>query len=226
MGLLTVVASLCFVALRTAAQTACPAPHPNVKYPDSVKRGVLIEHQVPVYPAAARAHGVSGILLFRAHILEDGTVGHLTVLSGPPELQEAAEKALYRSRYTPWTANGQPIDVYITLPMSFGLNQANGSTGPAPKPSGEKIAALALQSLLVRSYPAERPKEAKRANIFGIVTLHITVDQTGRIADLGVLCGPEELEDAALESVRHWVYQPYMSNGQPTAVESTIDVSF
>jgi protein TonB len=78
----------------------------------------------------------------------------------------------------------------------------------------------------VRSFPAKRSKQAEKANIFGTVQLHVTLDETGRIADLGVLCGPEELEDAALETVRHWIYQPYLSGGRPVAVESTIDVRF
>ncbi|MES2393537.1 MAG: energy transducer TonB, partial [Acidobacteriota bacterium] len=81
-------------------------------------------------------------------------------------------------------------------------------------------------SLLVRSFPAKRPRQAIQANIFGTVTLHVIVDEKGRIADLGVLCGPEELEDAALETVSHWIYQPWLLNGQPTAVDSTIDVLF
>jgi TonB family protein len=147
---------LASLRIAAIAQTGCPAPAPSPKYAGPLKHGNLIEHPVPVYPANARAHGISGSLLFRAHILEDGTVGHLTVLSGPPELQEAAEKALYRSRYTPWTVNGQPVDTYTTIPISFGLNLPDGSTGPAGKPNGQEISPLSLQGLLVRSYPAKR----------------------------------------------------------------------
>ncbi len=209
-----------------SSQTACPAPRPARNYAGPVQRGQLLEHQVPQYPGKAKSHDVSGSVVFRAHILEDGTIGHITVLSGPPELQESAEKTVYQWRYTPYTVNGQPVDVYTTIPIQFGLNQPGGASGPAPKPSGQKISALALQGLLVRSFPAKRSKQAEKANIFGTVQLHVTLDETGRIADLGVLCGPEELEDAALETVRHWIYQPYLSGGQPVAVESTIDVRF
>jgi TonB family protein len=224
---LATVLSVFFVAgLGAAAQTPCTVPHPAVKYTGPLKRGALIEHPTPVYPAQAKSRGISGSLLFRAHILEDGTIGHLTVLSGPPELQEATEKVLYHWRYTPWTANGQPVDVYTDIIFSFGLPQPNGTVGSPPKPTGQPIPALAFQGLLVRSYPAKRPKEAEKTNIFGTVTLRVVLDETGRIVDLGVLCGPEELEDTALETVRHWIYQPYLSSGHPAAVESTIDVQF
>lgn len=224
---LAAVLSVFFITgLPATAQTPCTVPHPVAKYTGPLKHGTLIDHPAFVYPARAKSRGISGSLLFRAHILEDGTVGHVTALSGPPELQEATEKILYHWRYTPWTANGQPVDAYTTIPVSFGLPQPNGSVGSASKPRGQPIPSLALQGLLVRSYPAKRPKEAEKANIFGTVTLHVILDETGRIADLGIVCGPEELEDAALETVRHWIYQPYLSNGQATAVQSTIDVQF
>jgi TonB family protein len=118
------------------------------------------------------------------------------------------------------------VDAYTTLPVTFNLPRPDGSFGLPPSPTGRKIAALDLQGLLVRSYPAKRPKEAVKSNIFGNVTLHVVLDEAGRIADLGVICGPEELEDAALETVRHWSYQPYLDNGHPIAVESTIEVPF
>jgi hypothetical protein len=31
---------------------------------------------------------------------------------------------------------------------------------------------------------------------------------------------------AALESVKHWIYQPPTADGQPTAAETTIQVNF
>jgi TonB family protein len=217
------ISSLVCIAFAPAtAQTACVQPHPTAQYSGPLTRGRLLEHPVPAYPERAKSRGISGLVTFRAHILEDGTIGHLTALSGPPELQESVEKTLYRWRYTPYTANGQPVDVYTSIPVGFG----NGSAGPAPTPTGQKISALELQGLLVRSYPAKRSKEAEKANVSGPVTLHVTLDKTGRIADLGVLCGAEQLEDAALETVRHWIYRPYLSNGQPVSVESTIDVQF
>jgi TonB family protein len=218
--------ALCLAALPAMGQTPCSVPRPDAKYTGPVHRGQVLDHPTPPYPGGARAHGISGTVIFRAHILDDGTVGHLTPLSGPPELQESAEKTLYRWRYTPWTSNGQPVDAYTTMPVSFGLHRPDGATGSPPKLTGQKISPLELQGLLVRSYPSRRSKKAVKANLSGTVQLHVMLDETGRIADLGVVCGAEALEDAALETVRHWRYHPYLSNEQPVAVESTIDVTF
>jgi TonB family protein len=224
MKLWTLLPLLCLAWLRATAQTACTGPHPDAKYTGPVKRGRIIEQPSPVYPESAKARGISGCVRVREHVLVDGTIGHITVLSGPPELHEATAKAFYRSRYAPWTVNSQPVDAYTTSPACFTLPQTALPAGA--RPAGQQVSALALQGLLVRSYQAKRSKEAARGNISGTVTLQITLDETGHIVDLGVSCGPEALEDAALETVRHWVYRPYVSNGQPTAVKSTIVIVF
>jgi len=223
MKLPIIVIIICFVCLHAHAQADCPVPRPAANYTGHLQPGQLLEHPVPPYPERVKSHGISGTLVFRAHILEDGTVGHLTPISGPPELQEPVEKTIYHWRYTSWTVNGQPVDAFKYITMNFNLNPALGS---AQKPTGLKVSPSTLQTLLVRSYPAKRSKEAEKANIFGTVQLHIIVDDKGRIADLGVVCGSEALDDAALETVRHWIYQPYLNNGHTVAVESTVDVKF
>jgi protein TonB len=34
------------------------------------------------------------------------------------------------------------------------------------------------------------------------------------------------LQQAALDAVRQWRYKPYQLNGEPTEVETTVDVNF
>jgi protein TonB len=43
---------------------------------------------------------------------------------------------------------------------------------------------------------------------------------------LQVVSGPPLLRDAALQAVRTWRYKPYMLSGEPTEVQTTIDVNF
>ena len=219
-----VIAAIIFLTCRhTKAQTDCPVPRPEAKYAGHLQRGHLLEHSNPPYPGRAKFHDISGTVVFRAHILEDGTVGHLTHFRARPSYKNLLKRHFTNRRYSPWTVNGQPVDAFTSIPVNFSVNPSLGSS---QKPVVEKITPFALQGLLIRSYPAKRSKEAEKANIFGTVQLHITLDETGHIADLGVVCGSEALDDAALETVRHWKYQPYLSNGQTVPVESTVDVKF
>jgi len=60
----------------------------------------------------------------------------------------------------------------------------------------------------------------------GEVSVQGTIGKDGRIANLRVISGPEELRGAALDAVKRWVYRPYLLNGQPVSVDTTINVAF
>lgn len=70
------------------------------------------------------------------------------------------------------------------------------------------------------------PPEAKRNRIQGTVKLHALIDEQGRVAELSPISGPKELVPAAMGAVELWRYRPYILNGQPVAVETTITVNF
>jgi protein TonB len=41
-----------------------------------------------------------------------------------------------------------------------------------------------------------------------------------------VISGPALLQQAALNAVSTWLYRPYLLDGQPVEVETTVNVSF
>jgi TonB family protein len=43
---------------------------------------------------------------------------------------------------------------------------------------------------------------------------------------LYVVSGPDELQASALDAIGQWIYKPYLLNGQPTEVETTITVNY
>jgi protein TonB len=53
-----------------------------------------------------------------------------------------------------------------------------------------------------------------------------TIDRQGRITGLRVLSGPEMLRGAAVDAVKEARYEPFLLNGQPTEVTTTITVNF
>jgi protein TonB len=56
--------------------------------------------------------------------------------------------------------------------------------------------------------------------------LAATISKTGTIENLRVLGGPVILQQAALNAVSTWLYRPYLLDGQPVEVETTVDVIF
>jgi protein TonB len=70
------------------------------------------------------------------------------------------------------------------------------------------------------------PPEAKAAGIQGSVVLHAVIGKDGKIASLKLVSGPPELTKSAWAAVIQWGYKPYLLNGQPTAVDTTITVNY
>lgn len=70
------------------------------------------------------------------------------------------------------------------------------------------------------------PPIAKAAGLQGTVVVSAVISRTGAIESLHVLSGPAMLQSAAMEAIRAARYQPYLLNGEPTEVETTITVNF
>ncbi|WP_047497686.1 energy transducer TonB [Terriglobus sp. TAA 43] len=70
------------------------------------------------------------------------------------------------------------------------------------------------------------PAIAKAAGVLGAVVLRAIISKTGEIQRLTVLSGHEMLRNSAVAAVQTWRYRPYLLNGEPTDVETTITVNF
>jgi protein TonB len=80
-------------------------------------------------------------------------------------------------------------------------------------------------NLLAKTLP-QYPAIARAARIQGIVVLQATISRSGTIENLRVISGPTMLQQAAMDAVRSWRYKPYLLNGEPVEVETTINVVF
>jgi protein TonB len=72
----------------------------------------------------------------------------------------------------------------------------------------------------------EYPAIARAARIQGDVVIEATIDEEGKIADARVVKSVPMLDQAALDAVRQWEYRPYLLNGMPTPVVTTVTVRF
>jgi protein TonB len=80
---------------------------------------------------------------------------------------------------------------------------------------------------LLRKVNPEYPEIARIDHVGGAVLLHAIITREGKIRALFVLASPAPvLSEAAMDAVRHWIYTPYLLNGQPTEVDTTVNVNF
>jgi protein TonB len=59
-----------------------------------------------------------------------------------------------------------------------------------------------------------------------MVVIEATIDETGKVRDMRVLRSIPLLDQAALDAVRQWEYEPTLLNGRPVPVIMTVTVNF
>lgn len=112
-----------------------------------------------------------------------------------------------------------------------GIVNATSSLLIAPKlqpitPQRVRVSQGVTRGLLIRRVEPEYPVLAKSARIQGDVVLQAVIDRDGNIRNLTLASGHPMLVQGAIDAVRQWHYRPYLLNGQPVEVETTITVTF
>lgn len=93
-------------------------------------------------------------------------------------------------------------------------------------PSSVRLPSRLVEGMLIYKQTPRYPPIAVAAHIEGTVVLTATIGKNGTIDNLHVASGNQMLQQAALEAVQNWRYRPYLLNGQPVEVETTINVVF
>ena len=135
-----------------------------------------------------------------------------------------------------------PIDLDYTFAgksvVQAHVEKLSGQISPYPETSDiasllalpampAQVPASVVAGSIVTKVPPSYPVTAMRNRIAGSVLLHAIIGVDGKIKNLELIGSPDDsLTDASIDAVRQWVYKPYLLNGVPTEVDSTITVNF
>lgn len=82
------------------------------------------------------------------------------------------------------------------------------------------------KGLLIQKIEPKYPPLALAARIRGQVLLKAIIGKDGEIKELELVSGHAFLAPAAITAVRQWRYRPFLLNGEPIEVETTVIVTF
>jgi TonB family protein len=120
------------------------------------------------------------------------------------------------------TAKVVTLATYTPQPDEFLPTAKMVQAGSTARISGSVIAGSRL-----RFVQPVYPESAKFAHQSGTVVLHAIIGRDGRIHSLRPMSATyPDFVIAAIAAVRQWVYRPYLLNGEPTEVDTTITVNF
>ncbi len=96
----------------------------------------------------------------------------------------------------------------------------------APPKGPQRISSGVANGMLLDRVMPVYPPIAREAGIQGTVVLEAAISTNGTITNLRVVSGNAMLQQAAIDAVSRWRYRPYLLNGQPVEVETTVSVVF
>ena len=177
----------------------------------------------PVYPRLAESARISGVVIAEIVIDTNGDVRDARILRSIPMLDQAALDAIRQWRYTPTTLNGVPVELVMTVTVSFTLGSEPAPTaGQAPVRVGGDI----KEPRKIYDAKPTYPPAAQAAGVQGIVIVEAIIGVDGRVSSAKILRSVPMLEEAAIDAVSQWVYEPTLLSGVPVPVVMTVTVNF
>jgi periplasmic protein TonB len=132
-----------------------------------------------------------------------------------PEVSNSIDPSVLAQSGAPIGARNDPFGSGVNVRVVEQQSHA-----PAP-------VSLGVMNGLLLFHPAPvYPPIAIASRMEGTVVLQAVISKSGSIENLRVVSGPVMLQQAALDAVRRWRYRPYLLNGQPVEVETTVNVVF
>jgi len=225
---------------QAATPYVIPAEGP-VRAIGEIKPPRLIKQVDPIYSEIARLAGVEGVVILEVETDVYGRVQNTRILRSIPLLDQAAINAVKQWVYEPLLIEGKPRGVFFTVTVRFTLDgkgkEATGGVmgGVVGGVMGGVVGEGAGAPLKLTSAPPPKlikqvdpiyPEEARKAGVEGMVIIEATIDIYGRVQETKVLRSIPLLDQAAIDAVKQWVYEPAIIKGKPIPVSFTVTVRF
>jgi TonB family protein len=82
------------------------------------------------------------------------------------------------------------------------------------------------QARLISSVSPAYPPLARSIGLQGDITIDALIDSTGRVTTMNPLSGPVALQQAAMDALRQWKYEPARLDGQPVSMHLSVTMKF
>lgn len=201
-----------------------------VKVEGEVKPPKLIKIIEPVYPEVARVAGVEGVVILQARIDVSGKVKDAMILRSIPLLNQAAIDAVRQWVYEPLIIKGKPMEAVFTVTVRFELNDKEKKDALAKAGELERGAVRATGEVnpprIIKKVNPVYPEEARKAGIEGIVILEAMTDEKGNVVRVKILNSIPELDQAAIDALKQWKYEPAIIDGKPRPIVFTVTIRF
>lgn len=197
------------------------------------------------YPEEAAKNNIQGRVIMQFRVLKDGTIDSVKVARGVDPLLDAEAIRVVKTlpKFNPAKQNGEPVNSWYTLPLSFkiqgdsseasdaqvtrlggNITSVKGEATGAEFPGGE----AAMMKFMADNI--KYPAEAVKAKAEGVVHLGVYIDEKGHITDVKVndnKSGNAALAQEAIRLVKSMPdFTPATVDGEPKKFYRNLSVTF
>jgi TonB family protein len=121
----------------------------------------------------------------------------------------------------------RPFILLLSLLLTQSTSPGQDTQRPVNKSTQRvPVSQVVSSGLLLHHVQPTYPPVARQARIQGSVELHAEISKDGSIQSLSLISGHPLLVPSAIEAVKQWRYKPYILNGEPVEVETTVTINF
>jgi protein TonB len=176
-------------------------------------------------PAAATSNTVPG------PNVKPATVEEKPQSNNNPAVKAKTSPSLPAASKSSDKLNVGPVELVSMKPAPTGQTpqvQVNSEPPPpaAPKPILKPVSGGVLNGTAISLPPPLYPESAKRLRMFGVVSIEVIVDETGKVISAHATSGPNGLREAAVQAALKARFSPTMLSGQPMKVSGVITYKF
>ena len=91
---------------------------------------------------------------------------------------------------------------------------------------GVRVDPVEQEARRVKEVKAVYPDVARQAGIEGTVSMRVMINKEGAVEKVDVISGEQALQMAAITAVRQWRYRPFLLDGNPVPVMTTVNLKF
>jgi TonB family protein len=123
----------------------------------------------------------------------------------------------------------------VLLCLNFACGQESVGRSSEPLSPPLSLQPWVLHSKLIHEVIPEYPTSARENHLQGDVLVGVVVDQSGKVKKMNVIRSLDKvdcskcfsaLDDAAIEAVKKWEYQPTVVDGKPVMISSWVAFRF
>jgi TonB family protein len=126
--------------------------------------------------------------------------------------------------YEPMVVDGQPKEAAFTVTVRFQLK--NGGKKLEKDEGTVSETGEVRPPRIIKKVEPVYPKEARQAGIQGTVILEAMIDTEGNVIKARVLESIPDLDQAAIDALKQWKYEPVFIDGKPKPIVFTVTIRF